>query len=127
MLIYALIIYVVIKSYLILTIYQQSYYDIKSYLKHFVCNFFFYDALILLVLGLSLLTNNIAVLSMCSIVIIFYSLIYLYLRKHLKFTHRILRLFIYLIIYILLIGFIPVVNVWLYALIEFTILQVLFL
>jgi UDP-N-acetylmuramoyl-tripeptide--D-alanyl-D-alanine ligase len=38
-----------------------------------------------------------------------------------------LRLFIYLIIYILLIGFIPVVNVWLYALIEFTILPVLFL
>ena len=123
--IYVLLAYSVIKSYLILTIYQQSHYEINNYIKHFIYNFFFYNAFILLVLGLSLLTDNNVVLTICGFFIITYSFLYLYIRKHLVFTGRIIRLSIFLIIYILLIGLIPYVGKWLYALIEYTVIPLL--
>lgn len=123
--IYVLFIYVLIKMYLCLVIYQQAHYEIKAYLKHFLYNFIFYDVFILLVLGLSLFTDDRVVLVVCGIFIILYSIIYLFVRKHLHFTTRVIRLLVYLIIYILLIGMIPYVNMWLYALIEFSIMPIL--
>ena len=56
----SIILYAVLKLYLILNIYQQSHYHIKAYFKHFILNFVFYDLipLVLLILGIFLLNKE---------------------------------------------------------------------
>ncbi|HIT49530.1 MAG TPA: hypothetical protein IAD46_00740, partial [Candidatus Pelethenecus faecipullorum] len=40
---YSLLLFAVLKSYLFLTIYQQAHYQFRSYAKHFLSNFLYYN------------------------------------------------------------------------------------
>ncbi|MDE7384144.1 MAG: hypothetical protein K2M84_00120, partial [Anaeroplasmataceae bacterium] len=65
----SIIIYALLKLYLILNIYQQSHYQFKLYLKHFIYNLIFYDLFPCIVLILGMLQNEFIVVLICSIYI----------------------------------------------------------
>ncbi|MDE6240950.1 MAG: hypothetical protein K2M08_00840 [Anaeroplasmataceae bacterium] len=122
----SIIIYSLVKLYLVLNIYQQSHYQFKLYLKHFIYNFIFYDLFPCIVLILGMLQNEFIVVLICSIYICLFSIFYLIARIRLKFTKRILRVIFLSLIY-LGIGFIPYVGIYLLLFLEFTLLPVLLL
>lgn len=125
--IYFLLVYVIFKMFLVLTIYQQSHYEIKAYIKHFICNVLYYDLFVLLALTLSKITNSLYIDIICGIYIVSYSVLYLIVRKRVVITKRIIILM--LITLSLLSGyyFIPYINEYLFLLIEFSIIPFLFL
>lgn len=125
--IWFIIFYCFIKLYLILTIYQQAHYEIKTYLKHFIINFLYYDLFCIFMLILTLITKNNFVTIICGIYIVLYSFLYLFIRKKLVFTNRIIILLGISSIFIISYSFIPYINLFLLLLFEFTIILALFL
>ncbi|MCM1130385.1 MAG: Mur ligase family protein [Roseburia sp.] len=120
----SVLLYALCKLYLVLNIYQQSHYQFKLYLKHFVYNLIFYDLFPCIVLVLGMLQNEFIIILICSIYLCLFSIFYLIARVKLKFTKRMLRMLILSILY-LGIGFIPYIGVYLLLFLEFTILPVL--
>lgn len=106
MLLISLFIQAFIKLYLILNIYQQAHYQIRPYLKHFINNFVFYDLFIVIVYIISIYSDKV-VSYICYSYIILYSLIFLFKRKKLKFTKRVIRLIILALIIVCLYSFCP--------------------
>lgn len=121
----SVILYAIFKLYLILNIYQQSHYQFKLYLKHFIYNLIFYDLFPCIVLILGVLQSEWIIVLICSIYLCLFSIFYLIARVKLKFTKRIFRMLIFCILY-LGIGFIPYVGIYALLFLEFTILPVLF-
>lgn len=122
----SVLLYALIKLYLILNIYQQAHYQFKLYLKHFLYNLVFYDLFPSIVLVLGMLQNEFIVVLICSIYMCLFSIFYLIARVKLKFTKRILRVIVLSVLYLGM-GFIPYVGIYLLLFIEFSILPVLFL
>ena len=123
--IYSVLIYAIIKLYLILNIYQQSHYQFRFYFKHFLLNFLFYDTFPLIVLIIGITNQNEITTWICSIYLFLFSIFYLLARVRLVFTKRIIRLILFSFIYFVAIYFIPYVNVYMLLLIEFTIVPIL--
>lgn len=119
-------IYAVIKLYLVLNIYQQSHYQLKPYLKHFILNFLFYNLFPIVVVIVGILNDFIVIKIIASIYLILFSIFYLIARVHLKFTKRTFRI-IGLSLLFLGVGFIPYVGAFLLLFIELSILPVLFI
>lgn len=120
--IYFIVIYAVLKLYVILDIYQQSHYEIKSYFSYFLFNSLFYDLCPLVCLIFSSVLNKGLVDIICGIYIILFSTISFILKVRLKFTKRIIRLIIMSIMYILLVSTIKHINAYLLLFIEFSII-----
>lgn len=123
----SMIIYSVLKLYLILTIYQQAHYHIKQYSKHFLINFVFYNLIPLFLLLIGDIISQIGVTIMCSIFITVFSSLYLFTKVPLKFTKRIWIITTLSIIYIVGVSFIPFVNNYLLLIIEFSIIPMFIL
>lgn len=121
----SLIIYAVIKTYLILNIFQQAHYQFRAYLKHFLFNFIFYDLFPLVIILTGIYTKYLVVEIVCCIYLLLFSLFYFICRVKLKFTKRIIRLWIMSILLIMLISFIPVINYYLLLFYEISIILVL--
>lgn len=117
-------IYVVIKLYLILNIYQQSHYQFLFYLKHFLYNFLFYNLFPLIILIVGLYNDYSIILIICSIYLDLFSLCYLFSRVKLKLTKRIIRIFVLAILFTG-IGLIPIVGPYLLLFYEFFIIPIL--
>lgn len=120
----SVMIYAVLKLYLILNIYQQAHYQFKAYLKHFFLNLVFYDLFPCIVLALGLWQKEWIIVLICSIYLCLFSIFYLFARVRLKFTKRILRLIVLSILF-LGIGFIPWIGPYALLFYEFSILPVL--
>ncbi len=118
--------YAILKSYLIINIYQQSHYQFRFYLKHFLLNFIFYDVFPLLVFLIGNYQNYWLIHLICGIYLVLFGLFYLFARVKLKFTKRVWRLYLLLILY-LPIGFIPYVGGYLLLFLEYSILPILLL
>lgn len=120
-----ILIYSLVKLYLILNIYQQSHYQIKAYLKHFITNIFHYDfiPLILFILSEFIIKNDVFSL-FCIISIVIYSISYLIAKVNLKFSNRIIRLIIFSITYLAFLSLLKIGKYFL-LLIEFSILPIL--
>ena len=123
----SIILYAVLKLYLILNIYQQSHYHIKAYFKHFILNFVFYDLIPLVLLILGIVLDYVFIQVICSIYLICFGILYVFTRLHLNVTKRIIYLIVLSILYIIGIFFIPHVNLYLLLLIEFMIIPILYL
>ncbi len=121
-----LIIYALLKLYLITNIYQQAHYQLKMYLKHFLINFVFYDLFPLIVFVVGYYQDLLIVTIICSIYLLLFSLFYLICRIRLKFTKRCIRLIILAVLYCG-VGFIPYVGPYFLLLLEFSILPILLL
>lgn len=126
-LIYFIFIYSVLKLYLILDIYQQAHYHIKSYFKFFGSNLIFNDACVLLASIIGIYSDNVLLICFSGIYIIFYCIFYFCLKVKLKFSKRIIRLLLITIIYQTCLSFIPIVGNYLLLLIEFSIIPILYL
>lgn len=122
----SVILYSLCKLYLVLNIYQQSHYQFKLYLKHFIYNLVFYDLFPCIVLILGMLQREWIVVLICSIYLCLFSIFYLIARVRLKFTKRVIRMLCLSILY-LGIGFIPYVGCYALLFLEFSILPVLLL
>lgn len=122
----SVLIFSIVKLYLILNIYQQSHYQVKSYLKHFLLNFIFYNLFPILVLIVGILNSHLVIKVISSIYLILFSIFYLISRVHLKFTKRIIRL-IFLSCFCMALEMIPYVGIFLIFFIEFTIIPILFI
>ncbi len=125
--IYFLMVYAVFKLYIILDIYQQSHYSIKEYSKHFLFNFWFYDICVILSSIIGLYTKNIGICILCGIYVLIYSLFYFFVKVKLVFSKRIIRLWIALLCYILLVAFIPYLGPYVLIFIEYSCIFLLFL
>ena len=88
----SIILYAVLKLYLILNIYQQSHYHIKAYFKHFILNFVFYDLIPLVLLILGIVLDYVFIQVICSIYLICFGILYVFTRLHLNVTKRIIYL-----------------------------------
>ena len=66
----SIILYAVLKLYLIFNIYQQAHYQIKYYLKHFLLNLVFYDLIPLVLLILGNVLDYIFIQVICSMYLI---------------------------------------------------------
>ena len=125
--IYFILGYSLCKLYLILTIYQQAHYEIKTYIKHFIYNFFYYDLFCILALTLSVLIDNVFIEISCGIYIICYSVVYLLIRKKVVITKRIIILLLMTTLLIVGYSFIPYVNYYMLLLLEFSILPIFYI
>lgn len=117
--IYFLMIYAVLKLYILLDIYQQAHYSIKEYGKYFLSNILFYDGMVLLAGILGLSSTNLAIQIACGCYIILYSLFYFAVKVKLVFSKRIIRLAVILICFILAAACIPYIGGYLLIFIEF--------
>ena len=80
---------------LIITIYQQAHYHIKEYLNYFIRHFYL-ELLILMVYLIYFISGYISLI-MAFLILVYLLYLYSKLRIKLKFTKRIIRLFIILI------------------------------
>lgn len=124
--IYFVVIYSIIKLYVILDIYQQAHYYIKDYFRYFLINFIFYSLCPLIACISGIVFNNLVAAIISGAYIILYSLTYFILKVKLKISKRIMRLFTISIIFIISISFIPHIELVL-ILIEFSIIPILYL
>ena len=88
----SIIIYAILKLYLIANIYQQSHYHFKGYLKHFLYNFIFYDLIPLFLLIMSNVLDYAFINVICSIYLISFGVFYVFTRINLNITKRIIIL-----------------------------------
>lgn len=125
--IFFLIIYSLLKLYLILDIYQQAHYYIKSYFIYFISHFIFNNICILLACLFAIYMNNIWLTLFSGFYIILYCVFYFQLRVKLVFSSRVKRLLCISIIYILMLSVIPFINYYLLMFIEFSIIPIFYL
>lgn len=104
---YSLIFSAVFKLYLILNIYQQAHYQFKPYLKHFINNFIFYDLFIFILCCVDYYSNDLAISIIANSYIFIFSFLFLFKRKPLIFTKRIIRIIVLVIPFLFIISFIP--------------------
>lgn len=123
----SIILYAVLKLYLIFNIYQQAHYQIKYYLKHFLLNLVFYDLIPLVLLILGNVLDYIFIQVICSMYLICFGVFYIFTRLFLKITRRIIFLAALSVAYMIGIFFIPYANLFMLLFIEFMIIPVLFL
>lgn len=123
---YFVIIYALIKLYLVFNIYQQAHYQFKLYLKHFFYNFIFYDFLCLLAIIFCLISTNLIVHIVIGLYLILYSLLYLICKVKLQFTKRIRRLYLIAIPYSIIV-LIPYIGIFLGLFIQFSIIPLLYM
>ena len=123
----SLIIYSVLKLYLMLNIYQQSHYHIKSYLKHFLLNFIYYDGIPILLVITGLVFDVIAIKIICAIYLFIFGIFYLFTRIHLIYTKRILITMVLALVYIIGMSFVPYIKYVLLLIIEFIIIPIFLL
>lgn len=95
-----------------LRIYQQAHYEIKKYIKYMIKNFLYINLFPLIILITSFVLDNNLVKMISYIVLDLYSFFYLKRKVKLKFTKRIIRLFIVSLLINILV-FIPFLLVFL--------------
>lgn len=120
----SILIYGILKLYLILNIYQQAHYQFKLYLKHFLLNLIFYDLFPLIIVAISLFNVSDIIKIICGIYLCLYSLFYLVSRIKLKITKRVIRIAFISLLYFIII-FIPYIGYYLVLFLEFTIIPIL--
>lgn len=123
----SIIMYALLKMYLILNIYQQSHYHIKSYIKHFLYNLVFYDVIPLFLLLMANVLDHTFFNVICSIYLLCFGVFYVFTRIHLKITKRIIILSVLSLIYIIGLSFIKYIGSYLLLLIEFGIIPIIFI
>lgn len=125
--VYSLFIYAMMKLYLILNIFQQAHYQFRFYRKHFFLNFCYYDLFPISILIIEQCILSPVVFWICSAYLIAFSFLYLFRRKALVFTKRMIRLFFLSTLYLIGVSLIPYVNLYLLLFSEWTILPLFWL
>lgn len=104
---YSLLLFAILKSYLFLTIYQQAHYQFRSYAKHFLSNFLYYNLFPIFIVTVGFFSDDVFVWWLCGIYLLFCGSFYLFCRKPLKVTKRMARLIVLVVAVLIGYFFIP--------------------